>query len=118
MRYTPITRNQEFVRAYTRGKSYVHRYVVVYVNKNRARCTRVGLTASKKVGNAVKRNRARRVLRAALCQVLPQDVGAADIVVVARGCTPALKSTQLVPVLEQLLKKAGLPVGERKEDDV
>lgn len=116
MRYTPITRNQEFVRAYTRGKSYVHRYVVVYINKNRVRRTRVGLTASKKVGNAVKRNRARRVLRAALCAVLPQDVGGVDIVVVARGCTPSLKSTQLEPVLAQLLKKAGLPVNVREED--
>ena len=93
MRYTPITRNGEFVRAYTKGKAYVHPYVVVYINKNRARRTRVGLTASKKVGNAVKRNRARRVLRAALCEVLPADVGALDIVVVARGCTPSLKST-------------------------
>ena len=65
MRYCPITRNCEFARAYARGKSYVHPYVVLYVNKNRAGCTRVGLTASKKVGNAVTRNRARRVMRAA-----------------------------------------------------
>ena len=115
MRYTPITRNGEFVRAYTKGKAYVHPYVVVYINKNRARRTRIGLTASKKVGNAVKRNRARRVLRAALCEVLPADVGALDIVVVARGCTPSLKSTQLVPVLQKLLKKAGLPVNPREE---
>ena len=66
MRYHPLTRNNEFARAYTRGKSFVHPHVVLYVNKNRLGRTRVGITASKKIGNAVTRNRARRVLRAAV----------------------------------------------------
>lgn len=108
MRYTPLTHNNEFTRAYMRGKSYVHPYLVMYVVKNRARRTRVGLTATKKVGKAVVRNRARRVMRAALCEVMPQDVGPYDVVLVARGATPRLKSTQLVPVMRKLLKKAGL----------
>ena len=110
MRYCPITRNSEFARAYARGKSYVHPYVVMYVNKNRAGCTRVGLTASKKVGNAVMRNRARRVMRAALSEVLKGDVGRYDIVLVARGVTPRLKSTILIPVLEKMFREAGLSV--------
>ena len=71
MRYHPLTRNNEFARAYTRGKSFVHPHVVLYVNKNRLGRTRVGITASKKIGNAVTRNRARRVLRAALYEVRP-----------------------------------------------
>ena len=108
MRYTPLTHNNEFTRASMRGMSYVHPYLVVYVVKNRARRTRVGLTATKKVGKAVVRNRARRVMRAALCEVMPQDVGPYDVVLVARGATPRLKSTQLVPVMRKLLKKAGL----------
>ncbi len=108
MRYCAITRNSEFARAYSRGKSYVHPYVVMYVNKNRAGCTRIGLTASKKVGNAVMRNRARRVMRAALSEVLKGDVGRYDIVLVARGVTPRLKSTKLVPVLEKMFHDAGL----------
>ena len=106
----PITRNCEFARAYARGKAYVHPYVVLYVNKNRVGHTRVGLTASKKVGNAVTRNRARRVMRAALSEVLRGDVGRYDIVLVARGITPKLKSTKLVPVLKKLLCDAGLAV--------
>ena len=110
MRYCPITRNCEFARAYARGKSYVHPYVVLYVNKNRAGCTRVGLTASKKVGNAVTRNRARRVMRAALSEVLRGDVGRYDIVLVPIGPSIKLKSTKLVPVLKKLFKDAGLAV--------
>ncbi len=108
MRYTPLTRNNEFARVYARGKAYVHPQMVLYVCKNRARRTRVGLTASKKVGNAVTRNRARRVMRAALAAVLPPDVGPVDVVLVARGSTAGLKSTQLEVTLRKLCRKAGL----------
>lgn len=108
MRYEPITRNNDFARAYSRGKSYVHSHIVLYVRKNRAGHTRVGLTASKKIGNAVMRNRARRVMRAALYQVLDRDLGPVDIVLVARGITPRLKSTKLAPTLQKLLQDAGL----------
>lgn len=108
MRYEPITRNNDFVRAYSRGKAYVHPHIVLYVRKNRAGHTRIGLTATKKIGNAVTRNRARRVMRAALYSVLDHDVGPVDIVLVSRGITPRLKSTKLAPALEKLLENAGL----------
>lgn len=109
MRYRPICRNTEFSRAYRRGKSFVHPCLVLYVNKNRLGHTRVGLTATKKIGKAVTRNRARRVIRAALYKTLPLDVGGYDLVFVARGRTPHCKSTQLEPVVRELLAKAGLP---------
>ena len=108
MRHTPLTRNNEFSRVYSRGNAYVHPHMVLYVCKNRARRTRVGLTATKKVGNAVTRNRARRVVRAALCAVLPADAGGVDLVLVARAATPRLKSTQLEETLRRLCRKAGL----------
>ena len=115
MRYHPLTRNNEFARAYTRGKSFVHPHVVLYVNKNRLGRTRVGITASKKIGNAVTRNRARRVLRAALYEVLPPDVGGYDLVLVARGQTPRLKSTQVAKTLERQLRAAGLRQSMRRQ---
>lgn len=109
MRYYTLTRNSDFARAYARGKSYVHPHLVLYVNKNRAKKTRIGITVTKKIGNAVTRNRARRVLRAALAQTLPLYVGNVDLVVVARGVTPKLKSYQVAQSLRDLLEKAGLP---------
>ena len=66
MRYRPIRRNSEFGRVYARGKSYVNPALVLYVLKTRGRKTRVGLTATKKIGHAVQRNRARRVMKAAI----------------------------------------------------
>ena len=64
MRYRPIRRNSEYGRVYARGKSYVNPALVLYVLKTRGKKTRVGLTATKKIGHAVQRNRARRASRA------------------------------------------------------
>ena len=108
MRYRPICRNTEFARAYRRGKSFVHPCLVLYVNKNRLGRTRLGITATKKIGCAVQRNRARRVMRAALYQTLPYNVGAYDLVFVARGQTVRCKSGEVAAAAAQLLKKAGL----------
>lgn len=110
MHYTALVRNNDFARAYKRGKNYVHPQIVLYINKNRAGCTRVGITCSKKVGKAVVRNRARRVIRHALYRVLPADAGAIDLVLVARGQTPHLKSQQLAKTLYKLFLQAGIPV--------
>ena len=52
MRYRPIRRNSEFGRVYARGKSYVNPALVLYVLKTRGKKTRVGLTATKKIGHA------------------------------------------------------------------
>lgn len=113
MQYTPLVRNNDFVRAYKKGKNIVHPQIVLYVNKNRVGATRVGITASKKIGNAVKRNRARRVIRHALYAVLPPQAGPVDLVFVARGRTPYMKSTQLEPTLRKLLAQAGIPVQQQ-----
>lgn len=108
MRYKTLTRNNEFSRAYARGKSFVHPHLVLYVNKNRMGTTRVGLTATKKIGNAVTRNRARRVMRAALYEVLPYNIGGYDLVFVARGITPKLKSQKVALAAKKLLTDAGI----------
>ena len=91
MRYRTLDKNWQFNRVYGRGKSYVHPHCVLYVAKNRLGYTRIGLTATKKVGHAVQRNRARRVMRAALSEHLAQNIGGYDIILVARGQTPRLK---------------------------
>lgn len=108
MKHNPISKNSDFARAYRHGRSYVHPYFVLYVNKNKVGITRLGITASKKIGGAVQRNRARRVLRAAVCAVLPAQVGGLDIVIVARAQTVQHKSTEIETCLRAMLKKADI----------
>ncbi len=95
--------------AYARGKSYVNQALVLYVLKTRSKRTRVGLTATKKIGHAVQRNRARRVMKAAIEEHLDYNIGGYDLVFVARGMTPRLKSWQLSAIVAKLFAQAGLP---------
>ena len=108
MRYRPIRRNAEFGRVYARGKSYVNPALVLYVLKTRGKKTRVGLPATKKIGHAVQRNRARRVMKAAIDEHLDYNIGGYDLIFVARGMTPRLKSWQLSSVVAKLFAQAGL----------
>jgi ribonuclease P protein component len=112
LRYRTVKRNNDFARAYKRGRAAVHPQLVMYVNKNREGHTRVGITASKKTGGAVRRNRARRVIRHALYRVLPADVGGYDLVFVARGQTAHLKSHQLAATLNKLFERSSVPALE------
>ena len=76
--------------------------------RNRAGFSRIGLTASRKIGNAVTRNRARRVIREAYRALYPEIAPGYDIVFVARGKTSRMKSTELLPVMRKLFCEAGL----------
>ncbi len=105
---TTLNRNTDFRRAYGRGKVFTNPALVSYVTKNRAGICRIGITTSKKIGNAVERNRSRRVIRAAYRTAAPLVQGSWDIVFVARSKTKYLKSTQLEPILIRQLKQAGV----------
>lgn len=58
-----LKENHEFRRAYSRGKSAVSPYMVLYCRKNGRAYNRLGITASTKLGHAVVRNKIRRRLR-------------------------------------------------------
>ena len=100
--------NKEFKRAYGRGQSFVHPGVVTYIVKNRLGYIRVGVTTGKKLGTAVKRARARRVILAAFRECRPHIGGGYDIVFVARVRTPSLKSYQVAEGMAAHFRRAGL----------
>lgn len=104
--------NSDFRRAYARGKSYTNPALVMYVRKNRAGSCRIGITASKKIGNAVQRNRARRVIREAFRQIKLPLRGNYDVVFVARTKTVYKKSTDIYNVMLPMLIEAGVVKNE------
>jgi ribonuclease P protein component len=64
------------------------------------------LVAGKKIGGAVQRNRARRVLRAALHEVAPRGVEGHDIVLVAREAMRDARTQDLIAEMTDLLDRA------------
>lgn len=114
MRPLTINQNRDFLRIYRTATPFVYPELVVYVRKRKTGACRLGITAGKKVGGAVKRNRAKRVIREAFRRVC-ENLRAADIVIVARARTPKIKSTALEGVLKSAFKKAGILAAENEK---
>lgn len=108
MKSKALKENKDFRRLYYRGKSDASANLVTYIMKNRINETRVGITSSKKIGGAVKRNRARRVIRAAFSELEGSLCGTYDIVFVARTKTTAVKMQDVLADMEAQLKKLGV----------
>jgi ribonuclease P protein component len=83
-----ISRSRDFDAVYRRGKSAAGRHLVVYVfprdEFGDMRTPRLGLSVSKKVGDAVMRNRVKRVLREEFARRVGDVPGRLDVVVIAR----------------------------------
>ncbi len=93
MLYTEIlNKNKDFLFLYRKGKTVVGKYAVIYVRPNRKPYNRLGITAGKKVGNAVCRNRAKRIIRQAYRENEKNIPIGLDIVIVARTAICQIKS--------------------------
>ena len=58
-----LKKNYEFKNVLNRGKFYKGRYVTIYITSNKEEKNIIGIAISKKLGNAVKRNRIKRLIR-------------------------------------------------------
>ncbi len=105
MLYTEIlNNNRDFLALYKKGRYFASKYSVIYVRINGRPYNRLGITAGKKVGNAVHRNRAKRIIRLAYRESevnLPVGI---DIVIVARSLICTVKSQEFC----DYMKKTGV----------
>lgn len=106
MKITKVKENYLFRRAYKKAPSYVCPYAVVYILKNRGAGVRLGITAGKKLGKAVKRNRAKRVITAAFAECFPKISGNFDFIIVARSRILTAKSTTVQKCFEKIFLNA------------
>lgn len=106
--FVTLKMNGDFRRLYNRGKAVTNPALVMYCMKNRAGICRIGITTSKKIGNAVERNRSRRLLREAFRSVCPQVIPQYDIVIVARSKTKYVKSTRLAEIMLKIFSEQGM----------
>lgn len=115
---TTLKRNTDYRRLYARGTSYANPALVTYFMRNRAGICRIGITTSKKIGNAVERNKSRRLIRAAFQNVYNQYgeyLDEYDFVFVARGRTRYLKSYDLEKVMIKHLRKGNIIPRDEKQ---
>ena len=79
-----IKNNREFKRIYQKGRYAVSNLIVVYMLPNSLCMNRIGITASKKFGKSVKRNRIRRIIRECYRVLQDELIKGFDFVIVAR----------------------------------
>jgi ribonuclease P protein component len=119
-----LTRSSDFQRVRRFGKSYAHPLIVLFVLASEApgpalpalagrpgsevEVVRVGVAAGRTVGNAVQRNRAKRLLRAAMQNLYQKIVPGFDLVLIARQPLPSAALIQTQEALFTLLNRAGL----------
>ncbi|NLZ45769.1 MAG: ribonuclease P protein component [Clostridiales bacterium] len=61
----PLKNDKDFRRTYSKGRFSANSMITAYFLPNRLSVNRLGITTGKKIGNAVKRNRAKRIIKAA-----------------------------------------------------
>lgn len=112
-----LKQNHEFRRLYSKGKSAVSPYFVIYCRRTGRPVSRLGITTGVKLGNAVKRNRARRRIRELYRTHEGELLPGYDIVVVARTRAIYGRYAELERSFRQMTKKLGLTIqkGDRSQ---
>ncbi|NLM73474.1 MAG: ribonuclease P protein component [Clostridiaceae bacterium] len=107
-KWSVLKKNKEFHRVYSKGKYSASAFLVVYALPNHLGTVRTGITTSKKIGNAVLRNRMRRLIRENIRMIKDQIKSGQDIVVVARKSDPAASFDSIGKELRYLFHKLDL----------
>lgn len=102
-----LRRTKDVKGVYEEGKSWAHPLLVLIVRPNDLGFSRVGVTASRKVGGAVERNRAKRLLREAARQLYPEfETKGWDMMLIARPKLIEVKEGEVEKALASLLDRA------------
>lgn len=107
MKNIAIKENHLYNKAFRQGKRFAGRYVAVYVlrdyaaarlkneNPQKVFVNRIGLSVTKRIGGAVQRNRAKRVIRAGLDPIKNELRTGFLVVISARDAIKDAKSTDV-----------------------
>ena len=99
-----IRENYLFRRLYRKGKSQVSPCMAIYYHRG-GKANRLGITTTKKIGKAVARNRARRVILESYRLLEDEMPSGWDLVIVARTRAANAKMQVVKAELEEFLKK-------------
>jgi ribonuclease P protein component len=104
-----VLRNRkDFRRIYGKGKSVGDRYVVLFYMKNGLDYNRTAFLASKKVGNSVQRNRARRLMKECWKEEQHSLPCGYDFIIIARNTINGRKCQQVQISVRSAIKRTKL----------
>ena len=102
---TRLTDSPDFERVYRQGAAYRGELFSVHAFPNELGTPRLGLSVSRRVGNAVTRNTVRRRLRDVFYSALPEIPGDLDLVVSARAAAAEATFRELSEEFARSLRK-------------
>ncbi len=97
-----------FARSKQAGRTHRHPLVMISVLPNDLPYNRYGFITGKALGNAVVRNRARRLLREGIRQLHPRLCSGVDIILIARPAMVGISYAEVLSSLSNLVERAGL----------
>lgn len=106
--FPSIKKNDEFKMVYRRGKSCANDTLIMYVLPNNLTHDRIGISASKKIGNSITRHRIARVVRECFRLHIDEVKSGFDIVVVARQPAATLGYENMSEAYLDLCSRMGI----------
>lgn len=102
-----VKKNDDFQKVFKKGKSFANRQFVVYFLEKEGQTEfRVGLSVSKKLGNAVKRNQIKRYIRHSILDLKDDLKTNMDYVIIARQPAATMDFHEVKQSLQHVLKIA------------
>jgi len=105
---------KRFQQVRRQGRSYKHRLIILVILPNNLPYSRFGFTASKRIGNAVKRNRVRRLMREAVRLGWEDIIPGKDVVCIARRPIATATFQDVQAACQLMLAQAGLLKNEKR----
>ncbi|MDO4393004.1 MAG: ribonuclease P protein component [Bacillota bacterium] len=103
-----LRRKEDFSSIYRRGKSVGDKYIVLFYRKNNLGYKRIAFLASKKVGNSVRRNRARRLMRENYRFLKDSIADGYDLIFIARNTINDKKLSDVGKSMKNAVRRANL----------
>lgn len=100
-----------FAEAYDQNRCHRGRHMLLWLRSGPGAALRLGVVTSRKVGDAVARNRARRRMREVFRRQRAGLRGEVDVVLIARASLPAAPWNEVVQDFLKLAERAGLAAG-------
>lgn len=107
-----LKKNKDFQVVYRNGKSYANKYLVMYVRKNELNKNRIGISASKKVGNSVVRHHLARLIRENYRLLEENFQCGYDIIIVVRVSAKEITFADMKSALIHLGKLHDIYIGK------